>query len=86
MGHILLLDLGNVKVVRNLIYYPSSRSKSAQNVDLEKGFPPFWGFSTKTFLVTHGFRCSRFFVSPKISEQQGPPVHLYFSVTEARVS
>ena len=74
MGHILLLDLGNVKVVRNLIYYPSSRSKSAQNVDLEKGFPPFWGFRTKTFLVTHGFRCSLFFVSPKISEQQGPPV------------
>ena len=73
MGHILLLDLGNVKVVRNLIYYPSSRSKSAQNVDLEKGFPPFWGFSTKPFLVTREFRCSRFFF-PKISEQQGPPV------------
>ena len=45
MGHILPLDLGNVKVVRNLIYYPSSRSKRAQNVDLEKAFPPFWGFS-----------------------------------------
>ena len=74
MGHILPLDLGNVKVVRDLIYYPSSRSKSAQNVDLEKGFPLFWGFSTKTFLVTHEFCCSRFFVSPKISEQQGPPV------------
>ena len=60
--------------VRKLIYHPSSRSKSAQNVDLEKVFPPFWGFSTKTFFVTHGFRCSRFFVSPKISKQQEPPV------------
>ena len=29
------------RTVRNLIYYPSSRSKSAQNVDLEKDFPPF---------------------------------------------
>ncbi len=47
-----------------------------QKVDFGKVFPPFWGFSTKKLLVTRGFCFSRFFLSPKIREKQGPPVFL----------
>ena len=80
MGHILPLDLGNVKVVRNLIYYPSSRSKSAQNVELEKGFPPFWGFSTKTDLVVHGFTVHGFLFPPKSAKSEDL---LYYTNSES---
>ena len=37
-------------------------------------FPPFCGFSTKIYLVIHGFYNSRFSPSPKKRELQGPPV------------
>ena len=40
-------------------------------------FPPFCGFSTKIYLVIHGFYNSRFFPSPKKRELQGPPVCKY---------
>jgi len=40
-------------------------------------FPPFSGFSTKIYLVIHGFYNSRFFPSPKKRELRGPPVHIF---------
>ena len=38
----------------------------SENRDFRNRFPPFWGFSTKMFLILHGFRSTRIFYSPKI--------------------
>ena len=46
---------------------------------LEERFPHFKDFSTKIYLVIHGFYNSRFFPSPKKRELQGPPVFQFFS-------
>ena len=43
-------------------------------MDFENQFPPFPGFSIKKVLVYHGFRPSRFFITPKIRDEQGLPV------------
>ena len=76
MGHILPLDLGNVKVVRNLMYYPSSRSKSAQNVDLEKDFPRFGVLVLKHSLLLTDFPAHSFLFPPK-SASSKDPLYLY---------
>ena len=57
------------------INYSVLANKLLQKVDFEEEIPPFWGFSTKTLLVYHGFRLSRFFLSPKKRDEQGPPVN-----------
>jgi hypothetical protein len=46
---------------------------------LKERFPHFKDFSTKIYLVIHGFYNSRFFPSPKKRELQGPPVYDLFN-------
>ena len=74
MGHIQVLDLGNVKLVRNFIYYLSPRSKSAQNVDLKNVFPRFWVLVLKHSSFITDFAYHGFSFPPKKRDEQGPPV------------
>ena len=46
-------------------------------MDYRKKFPPFWGFSTKTLLVTRGFDTRGYPLPPKIRDLQGPPVQTH---------
>ena len=50
------------------------QKKCSKSGLLEERFPHFKDFSTKIYLVIHGFYNSRFFPSPKKRELQGPPV------------
>jgi len=43
--------------------------QNGQKVDFEKVVPPFWGFSTKTDLVVHGFTVHGFLFPQKIREK-----------------
>ena len=39
-------------------------------MDFEKVVPPFWGFSTKTDLVVHGFTVHGFLFPPKSAKSE----------------
>ncbi len=48
--------------------------KNTQKVDFEKGYPPFYGFSTKSFpLKNADFAYSEFFFPKKILVKGGVP-------------
>ena len=46
-------------------FLPKNMIENLQKRDFRNHFPPFWDFSTKTFLVLRGFRSTRIFSSPK---------------------
>ena len=53
--------------------------QNCKKLDFENVFPPFHGFSTKSFPDFRGFQFPRFSPSPKNREYGGPPV--YFNKT-----